>query len=59
MNTLYTKLITFCDKGLEKRLKKEGCDDCKCPTSSNESCKCSCKKNLNCEKCLEAFFLRR
>lgn len=52
----YIKLITFCDKGLEKRLKNEGCDDCKCPTSSNESCKCSCKKNLNCEKCLEAFF---
>ena len=56
MNKLFQDLITLCDKGLEKRIKTEGCDDCKCPTGSDDSCKGSCKRKLNCEECLEAFF---
>lgn len=56
MNTMYTKLINYCDKGLEKRLKQEGCEECKCPTDISDSCKGSCRRNSNCEECLEAFF---
>ena len=56
MNTLYKNLIDYCNKGLEKRLKTEGCEDCKCPTGSNQTCKGSCKKKLNCEECLDALF---
>ena len=46
LNKLFQDLITLCDKGLEKRIKTEGCDDCKCPTGSDDSCKGSCKRKL-------------
>lgn len=49
-------MIIYCNKGLDSRLRTEGCDECKCPTGESTSCKGSCKRNLNCEECLEAFF---
>lgn len=56
MNTLYTNFINYCNKELGNRLRTEGCEECKCPIGSNDSCKGSCKRKLNCEECLEAFF---
>ena len=56
MNTLYTNFINYCNRGLDNRLKTDGCDECKCPTGSDQSCKGSCKRKFNCEECLEAFF---